>query len=123
MYNNRTVILADDQSPPRAQLRELLRNTGCTVVGEANNTDDLLDRYERLESDAVIIDVTLPGTVDALVAIRLLRQRNPTITILATGTASQDTVIMEALSMGATDFFLKPFHDRSVHLCFQKSLL
>jgi two-component system chemotaxis response regulator CheY len=122
LYINRRVLIADDQSPPRQELREYLRHTGCAIVGEARNTDDVLMKFESLQPDVVFIDVTLLGTIDALVAIKRMRQMDPSVTIFATATASQQSVLMEALTMGAVDFILKPFQAHSVRSCLERNL-
>jgi two-component system chemotaxis response regulator CheY len=123
MFINRSVLLADDQSTVRADLHEILRRTGCTVVAETGNTDDTLDRFDRLRPDIVIIDVTLPGTYDALVTIQRMARMSPASAIFATGMASQSAVVMEALSMGAVDFFLKPFQQGTIRLSLQRNLV
>lgn len=122
MFFNRTVLLADDQSACREQLREILRHLGVVVAGEASNTDDTLAKFEKFSPDVVIIDVTLPGSLDALVAIKQLGRMNPLVSIFATGTASQNTIVMEALSMGAADFILKPLNHRSVRSALERAL-
>jgi two-component system chemotaxis response regulator CheY len=121
-YINRNVLIADDQSPPRHQLRELLRHTDCSVVGEARNTDDALLKFETLQPDVVIIDVTLLGTLDALIAIKRMHQTNPAVTIFATASSSQQGLLMEAMTMGAVDFLLKPFKAHSVHAALERNL-
>ena len=121
MYINRTILLADDQSPAREEMREILRNTQCTIVGESRNTDDMLEKYQRLQPDVLIIDATLPGTLDALVAIQRIHRANPEAIILATAATSQNYLLMEALSMGAVDFILKPFQRKTVLSCLQRN--
>ena len=122
MFAHRTVLVADDQSSSRESLREILRQSSFQMIGTANTTDETLDQVIQLQPDAVIIDVTLPGTVDALVAIKQMRRAQPFLSIFATGMMSQNMIVMEALSMGAADFFLKPFQLKTVHNCLQKNL-
>ena len=122
MFIDRTVLIADDQSTSREQLRDVLRCSGYLVLGECRSSDDALDKFERLMPDVVIIDVTLPGTRDALVTIQHMFRTRPNVSIFAIGSASQGPVMMEALSMGAVDFFLKPFQHRTVHSCLQRNL-
>jgi two-component system chemotaxis response regulator CheY len=122
LYINRRVLIADDQSTPRQQLREYLRHTGCAIVGECRSTDDLLIKFETLQPDVVFIDVTLIGTMDALVVIQRLRRMEPSLTIFATASASQSSILMEAMTMGAADFILKPFQQHSVRSCLERNL-
>ena len=122
LYINRQVLIADDQSPPRQELREFLRHTGCAVVAECRSTDDVLMKFESLRPDVVIIDVTLLGTIDALVAIKRMKQADPSCSIFATAPTSQQGLLMEAMTMGAMDFMLKPFRQHSVHACLERNL-
>lgn len=121
-FISKTILLADDQKAIREQLREILRRTDYGVAGEVSNTDDLLVKAEALRPDCVIVDVTLRGTLDALVAIRRLRERYDRMVILITGSASQNRVVMEALSLGATDFVLRPLRERAVHAALHRHL-
>lgn len=122
MHSGRSVLLCDDQASCREALRELLYPTGLQVVGEASNTDDALDRFERLMPDLVIMDVSLLGTWDSMVAIRRMVRYHSLTTVLVTGMASQTEQLMEALTMGAADFFFKPFHARSFKDCLERNL-
>ncbi len=122
MFIHQTVLVADDQSSTREQLRDLLRATQCAVAGEAHSTDDTLFKFEQLRPNVVIIDVTLLGTLDALVAIQRMRRMDSDVAIFSTGTASQSGIIMESLSMGATDFFFKPYRQKAVRDCFERNI-
>ena len=122
MLYHRQVLIAEDQSTARGQLQEIFRHTGCTILGECRNTDDMLEKFERLQPDLIVVDVTLPGTHDALVAIKRMKRVNPDVAIFATGMTSQDNILMEALTMGAMDFFTKPFQARSIHNCLQRNI-
>lgn len=121
-YINRNVLLADDQSTPRHELRELLRHTDCSIVGEARSTDEALFKFEALQPDVVIIDVTLLGTIDALIVIKRIHQMQPAVAIFATASASQQGLLMEAMTMGAVDFLLKPFKAHTVHAALERNL-
>jgi two-component system, chemotaxis family, chemotaxis protein CheY len=122
MFVNRTVLLADDQSVIRHQLQEMLHHSGMTVVAESSNTDDALEKFDRLRPNVVVIDVTLPGTLDALVVIQRMTRMDPQSTIFATAMASQNRIVMEALTMGAVDFFLKPFQPTSIRTTLQRNV-
>ena len=122
MFLNRTALVADDQPVLRQELEDMLHHAGMTIVGEASNTDDVLERFDRLRPDVVVIDVTLPGTLDALVAIQRMTRMEPQTTVFATAMASQNRVVMEALTMGAVDFFLKPFQRSTIHSTLQRNV-
>ena len=122
MFVNRTALVADDQTVVRHELEQLLHHSGMTVVGHSSNTDDAVEKFDRLRPEVVVIDVTRPGTLDALVAIQRMSRMEPQTTIFATAMASQSQIVMEALSMGAVDFFLKPFQHTSIRTTLQRNI-
>jgi two-component system chemotaxis response regulator CheY len=117
MWITRSALICDDQFHVRSELKEGLRYAGYTQVTEATNTDDSLAKWEKFEPDLAIMDVTLLGSMDALVTVRLMCQKRPQGIVLVTGTASQNPIVMEALTMGAVDFILKPLNMRAVRAC------
>lgn len=122
LWFTRSALICDDQSHIRGELKEVLRLVGYTQVTEASNTDDALARWEKFEPDLGIVDVTLLGSLDALVTVRLMCQKRPQAKVLVTGTASQNALVMEALTMGAADFILKPLNPRAVRACLEHNL-
>jgi len=122
MFIHQSVLIADDHGPSRHELERALHTAGYLVAAEVQNTDDVLQRFQELQPDLVVMDVTLPGTLDPLVTIERLRRLSSRTMILVTGAPSQNTVLMEALSMGAVDFILKPFQGRSIRNCLQRNL-
>jgi DNA-binding NarL/FixJ family response regulator len=53
------VLIVDDQPSFRELAREVLRRRGYTVVGEAGCSASAIDTAQRLEPDAVLLDVRL----------------------------------------------------------------
>ncbi len=67
------VLLVDDQPLFRKALAGLVNaQLDMTVVGEADNGLDALDRVRELGPDLVVMDVNMPGSggVDGVRAIR-----------------------------------------------------
>jgi two-component system chemotaxis response regulator CheY len=122
MFSNRRVLLADDQSTVRDELKELLRQCRCGVMATANSTDDLMEKFHQLRPDVIIADVTLAGTQSLLVTLSRLRRLDSSLILLVTGAVSQNEILMEALSMGAQDFLTRPFRQRTVNAFLQRNL-
>jgi DNA-binding NarL/FixJ family response regulator len=56
------ILVADDQPQVRSALRLLLeQRPQTTIVGEAENAQELLDRLPALLPDAILLDWELPG--------------------------------------------------------------
>ena len=118
-YLDRTALIADDQLAVREDLRRILRRIGCRVAGEAATSDEALAKFEQLRPDLLIIDATLPGSLDPLLVIRRARRIEVGAVILVAGSISQSVVVMEALSMGASDFVLKPVRENHLRACLE----
>jgi DNA-binding NarL/FixJ family response regulator len=107
------VLLADDQPLIRAGLAMLLEaQEGLTVVGEASDGRQAVERTARLRPDVVVMDVRMPG-MDGLEATRLLTadgaHPDPTATVkvLVLTTYHDDEAVYAALRAGASGFLLK----------------
>jgi DNA-binding NarL/FixJ family response regulator len=68
------VVIVDDHAAFRAAARALLEGDGFEVVGEAADGVSALAECARVEPDAVLLDVQLPG-LDGFGVARELAQR------------------------------------------------
>ena len=110
----RTVLLVDDSEDVREVLRLLVAADGrLQVVGEAVNGRDAVEAAERLQPDAIILDMAMP-VMTGLEALPLLRQRAPgsMVVVYAAGSRSQNEPAV--LAAGATSYFEKGVSAKAV---------
>lgn len=69
-----TVVLADDESPIRSIIRDLLEDHGFTVVGEAGDGVDAVARVAELKPDVVLMDLRMPR-MNGLEATRRIKEQ------------------------------------------------
>ena len=99
------IAVADDSSFIRQALARLLAGEPTLeIVGLAASGEELLQRLDEWQPDAVVLDLSMPGigglrTLDALLA----RRRLPVL-ILSTHSRRGAPQTIEALHRGATDF-------------------
>lgn len=55
------VLIVDDQTLFRRQLRQLLTYAGFLVVGEAGDMREAKERTRDLQPDLAVVDINLPG--------------------------------------------------------------
>lgn len=120
MLYHRTALILERQEFSRQALRDIMRQCGIAIVAEARNTDDGLARFERFLPDIVVLDVSAPGTDDAVLLIPRMIKLHPDTHVFATGSMSENERLMEALTRGARDFWIKPFKSRSVRLSLEQ---
>jgi DNA-binding NarL/FixJ family response regulator len=103
------VFLVDDQALVRAGLRMVIDSQpDMTVVGEAGDGREALERIAVTTADVVLMDVRMPR-LDGVEATRLLIERNgdaaPRVLVLTT--FDLDEYVFPALRAGASGFLLK----------------
>lgn len=100
-------MLVDDHAVVRQGLRALLEVTdGITVVGEASNGQEAIERAQTLAPDVVLIDVEMPGMngIEATRRIRALHQHTQVIVLTS---YDDDERLVRAIEAGAISYLLK----------------
>jgi len=101
------VVVADDHTLFREGLRELLEtDPGCSVVGEAGNSDEALTLVAGLQPDVLLLDVEMPGPGAAAVIDELARTGSRTRVIIVTMHESPE-IVHDLLERGANAFLVK----------------
>lgn len=101
------VLLADDDLLVRSGLRALLdAEPDLTVVGEAADGRQAVDRARELQPDVVLMDVRMPR-LDGVGATREIVSWPQRPRVLVLTTFDLDEIVDDALDAGADGFLLK----------------
>ena len=101
------VVVADDHEAVREGLRWMLKADGSVdVVAEAANGEQLLEVLNDVECDAVLLDLSMPGT-GGLEVLRTLRQRPSPPAVVVLTMHDDATHVDRALASGAAGYVLK----------------
>lgn len=101
------VMLVDDQSLFREGLRTLLSVwDDITVVGEAGNGQEALDRVVTLQPDVILMDLRMP-ILDGVAATRRLQEMDTAAKVIVLTTFDDDEHVMDGLRAGAIGYLLK----------------
>ncbi len=99
-----TALLVDDEAPARARLRQLLaERADLTIVGEAEDGVQAVERIQALTPDVVFLDIQMPGCNGLEVAASLGHPRPAIIFCTAF-----DQHAVDAFELQAVDYLLKP---------------
>jgi DNA-binding NarL/FixJ family response regulator len=108
------ILVADDHELVRRGIRGLLRaRRGWTVVGEATNGLEAVDKANRLKPDVAILDISMPD-LDGLQATRRIREAVPTTEVVVLTMHDSDQMVRRVLDAGALGYVLKS--DLATHL-------
>ena len=103
------VIVADDESIVRMDLREMLESLGYLVVGEAGDGESALHLSRELKPNIVVMDIKMPG-MDGIEAGRILTEERIAPVLLLTAYSQQD-LVERAKEAGVMAYIVKPFHE------------
>ena len=111
-----TLLLVDDSDDVREVLRLVAAADGrLEVVGEAVNGRDGVEAAERLQPDAIILDVAMP-VMTGLEALPLLRERAPNALVVVYAGGARAEIEPAALAAGAASYFEKGESGEGRHL-------
>ncbi len=106
------VIIADDESVIRADLREMLTNLGYLVVGEVGDGQSAVNLARELKPDVVIMDIKMPD-LDGIEAARILTQEKVAPVLLLTAYSQRD-LVDRAKEAGVVGYLVKPFREQEI---------
>ncbi|MBW8185342.1 protein-glutamate methylesterase/protein-glutamine glutaminase [Shewanella nanhaiensis] len=111
------VLVVDDSPLVRQLLTHLLSDApDIKVVGTAEDPYEAREQIKRLHPDVLTLDIEMPK-MDGIAFLRNLMKLKPMpVIMVSTLTEKGAAVTLEALSIGAVDFILKPKSDLTSRL-------
>jgi response regulator NasT len=103
------IIIADDESLIRLDLREMLTHLGYDVIGEAGDGRTAMDLARRLRPDLLIMDIKMPDLDGISAAEELTRERIAPV-VLVTAYSDQE-LVERAREAGVVGYVVKPFRE------------
>jgi len=103
------VIIADDESLIRMDLREMLTNLGYLVIGEVGDGRSAVNLARELRPDIVLMDIKMPD-MDGIEAAKILTEER-IAPVLLLSAYSQQELVQRAQQAGVTGYLVKPFRE------------
>ncbi|MDR3597399.1 response regulator transcription factor [Clostridium sp.] len=101
------VIIVDDQEIVREGLKMILSlNKEISILGEAENGEQLIKLIEKLQPDVILMDVRMP-IINGVEATRIIKEKYKNIKIIILTTFNEDEYIFKAINNGADGYILK----------------
>lgn len=107
----RRVVIADDESIIRLDLKEILESDGYLVVGEAARGDDALALIKDQKPDLALLDVKMPG-IDGIEVANSIKDMGIKVVLLTA--FSQRALIDAARDAGVAAYLVKPFRGSEI---------
>ena len=103
------LVIADDESLIRMNLKETLVGLGYLVVGEAGDGVSVVNLARELRPDLVIMDIKMPK-LDGIQAAKVLTEDKIAPVLLLTAYSDRE-LVDRAREAGVVNYIVKPFRD------------
>ncbi|WP_027108648.1 response regulator [Lacticigenium naphthae] len=107
------VLVVDDAAFMRIKLKDILNKNGYEVVAEAANGEEAIEQFKSSQPDLVTMDITMPE-MDGIEALKAIKQIDGSATVVMCSAMGQQSMVMDAIRAGASDFIVKPFDTERV---------
>ena len=106
------ILLVDDAAFMRMMLKKILAPTGNELV-EAVDGSDGVAKYKEHKPNLVFLDIVMPN-VDGIECLKQIIAHDSNAKVIMCSSIGQQTVVNDAIKIGARDFIVKPFEAAKV---------
>lgn len=103
------IVIADDESIVRTDLKEMLTNLGYLVVGDVGDGRSAVNLGRELKPDVILMDIKMPD-MDGIEAAKILTEEQIAPVVLLTA-YSQKELVDRAKEAGVVGYLIKPFRE------------
>src|SRR5690606_29458040 len=104
---NISISIAEDQPLAlKSILKKLDGTAGLDIVFTAGNGLDFLEKFQKQQTDMVLMDIEMP-VMDGIAATHSLKEKYPDTKVLMLTTFDDDDKIFNAILAGASGYLLK----------------
>lgn len=108
------IMLVDDAGFMRMMIKNYLSKAGYTNFVEGEDGQRAVELYQQEKPDLVIMDITMPN-MNGIDALREIKKIDSSAKVIMCSAMGQESMVMDAITLGAIDFIVKPFkQDRIV---------
>ena len=103
------IIIADDESIVRMDLKEMLTNLGYLVVGDVGDGQSAVNLARELKPNVILMDIKMPD-MDGIQAAKILTEERIAPVVLLTAHSQKD-LVDRAKEAGVVGYLVKPFRE------------
>ena len=106
------ILIAEDETIIRLDLRDLLERAGFEVCAEAKDGEQAVELARSERPDLAILDVKMPK-LDGIEAARRILDERPLPIVMLTA-YGQDELVARAVEAGVFGYLVKPFREQDL---------
>ena len=105
----KSVLLVDDSLFVRKSLKDILIQNGYSIVGEATDGYEAIEKYENCFPDIVLMDIVMPF-MNGMEASKEILKLHPNAKIVVLSALGKQEDIISLFKIGVKDYITKPFN-------------
>jgi response regulator NasT len=106
------ILIAEDETIIRLDLRDLLERSGFEVCAEAKDGEEAVELARTERPDLAILDVKMPR-LDGIEAARRMLEERPLPIVMLTA-YGQGELVARAVEAGVFGYLVKPFREQDL---------
>jgi two-component system, response regulator PdtaR len=106
---NGRILIAEDETLIRLDLRQLLEGAGFEICGEARDGEEAVELARSREPDLALLDVKMPR-LDGIEAARRILDERPIPIVMVTAYGEEE-LVGRAVEAGVFGYLVKPFRE------------
>ncbi len=105
---DKKILLVDDAAFMRMMIKDTLTKNGYTSIVEAEDGEKAVEQFKAEKPDLIIMDITMPNKT-GIEALKEIKAIDGSAKIVMCSAMGQESMVVEAIKLGALDFIVKPF--------------
>jgi YesN/AraC family two-component response regulator len=107
------ILIVDDSDFSRNMVNQMLQPAGFKLISEANSAQMAIKLIKEKTPHVVITDIVMPE-ISGIELTAQISKAYPDVGIIVISSLSQEHVVLEAISAGASDFIPKPIQSNQL---------
>lgn len=107
------ILIVDDSAVMRKIIKSVLIKNGYSNIVEADDGETACGIFEKEQPDLVFMDIIMKNK-SGLEALAYIKNSSIKSKVVMCSAMTQDTLVIEAIRLGAVDFITKPFKDEVI---------
>ncbi|MBN1180672.1 MAG: response regulator [Bacteroidales bacterium] len=108
-WNDRVILIADDDLHSYHLLYEMLKNTSCSIIHSLDGIAAFVNCIRSPKIDLVLMDIKLPK-LDGFETTRLIKKHRPDIPVFAQTAHAMVKDKEMCIKFGCDEYFAKPIN-------------
>ncbi len=113
------VLIVDDAAFMRMTIQQIIEANGHSMVAEAENGVEAIEKFMETKPDLVILDISMPE-MNGIETLKRLKILDPDCKIIICSAIGYQDLLAQAIECGAAEFILKPFEKEQLVKAIEK---